>query len=276
MIFDALQNLFFPHEGLPILMIFSIVILFLIGAAAAILIRKKRLSRQLKILLLSVAFIFGGILLGGFPNLVLVIQNIFANLTQPSVWGLLLLRLSIFLGLTFFFGRFFCGFVCPLGAAQELASISRFKTKVNPERMYQERTSLIRWGFFLVYVAVSIIWGLEATLFMNPINGFLFLWTPFNILIAIAAIIAIATVLASFFVYRPYCRFFCPFGALAALLGRFSPLKLRRTEDCTECGICEKICPTQEAYAESEKGECYYCNRCMEACRQDAIEYSTK
>ena len=247
-----------------------------VGLAAAILIRKKRLTRNLKILLLLVSFMFGGLVLGGVPNVVLIIQNIFADLPIPSQWLPLLMRTMIFLGLTLFFGRIFCGYVCPLGAAQELASISKFKTKVNPKRVYQKRTTLIRWVFFIVYASISVIWGLEATLFMNPINGFLLLWTPFNILIVTAALFAVASVLVGIFVYRPYCRFICPFGALASLLGRFSPLKLRRTEDCTECGICEKICPTQEAYPDSNMAECYYCNRCVEACRHDAIEYTMR
>jgi polyferredoxin len=271
-----MQNLYFPHEGIRILVILAFVVTITVGLAAAILIRKKRLTKNLKILLLLVSLIFGGIILGGVPNVVLIIQNLFAELPLIGAWGSLLMRTSIFLVLTFFFGRIFCGYVCPLGAAQELVSLSRFKSKVNPKMVYQKRTPLIRWGFFLIYAAISIILGFEATLFMNPINGFLYLWTPFNILILAALVGAIATILVGIFVYRPYCRFICPFGALAALFAKFSPLKLRRTEDCNECGLCEKVCPTQEAHAESDMAECYYCYRCIDACRHDAIEYSMR
>jgi len=271
---EILQNLYFPHEGNRLLVISAFVVLISVGLSAAILIRKKKFNKRLKIVLLSISLIFGGLILGGVPNVVLLIQNLFADLIDPNLYFSLVIRLVVFLGLTLFFGRIFCGYVCPLGAAQELASIPRFKSKINPKRVYQKRPTYIRWIFFLLYAIVSLVWGLETTLFINPINGFLVLWTPFDIGIIIALGLAIITIITGIFVYRPYCRFICPFGALAALLGKFSPLKLRRTEDCTECGVCEKVCPPQVAEADSDMGECYYCARCIEACRHDAIEYS--
>jgi Fe-S-cluster-containing hydrogenase component 2 len=75
--------------------------------------------------------------------------------------------------------------------------------------------------------------------------------------------------IASTFIYRPFCRYICPFGAIASLVGRFSPFKIRRTDACLDCGICEKICPTLEAYRESNKGECYLCYRCIEFCKNE-------
>jgi polyferredoxin len=186
------------------------------------------------------------------------------------------LRLLIFLGLTVFFGRIFCGYVCPLGAIQEIASMIRFKPKLDYGRTYKKRKDFLRWGFFAIYAICSIIFGLQASLFLNPINGFLIFWTPFNVGILVAFLLFLATSFISVFIYRPYCRFFCPFGALAALLGRISPLKIRRTKYCNECGICEKICPTLEGFKYSTKGECYYCNRCIDFCTNEMFIDNTK
>ena len=232
-------------------------------------IRSQKLNNKLKVLLLAISFVFGGIILGGVPNVVLVIQHIFADFLFPNRWAFLLLRLSIFLGLTFFFGRIFCGYVCPLGAVQELASMIRFKPKLNYNRTYKKKKTYLRWGFFAIYAIFSMIWGLELTLFMNPINGFLIFWTPLTVSIFVAFIIFMLTIVVSFFIYRPYCRFFCPFGALAFLFGKISPLKIRRTPHCTECGVCEKICPTLEGFRKSKKGVCYLCYRCMEFCSNE-------
>jgi polyferredoxin len=218
---------------------------------------------------LSISFIFGGLILGGVPNVVLVIQHIFADLLYLNRWVFLLIRLGIFLGLTLIFGRIFCGYVCPLGAVQELASIIRFKPKLDYDRKFWKKKNYLRWGFFVAYAIFSAIWGLELTLFMNPINGFLIFWTPFNLMIFVAFLIFILIIPISIFIYRPYCRFFCPFGALAFLFGKVSPLKIRRTPYCTECGICEKICPTLEGFDISEKGECYYCYRCIDFCTNE-------
>ena len=266
---EFIQSLYFPHRDIILLVILSFIILISVGLLAAILLRSQKLDNKSKLVLLSISFIFGGIFLGGVPNVVLVIQHIFADIIFPNRWALLLIRLSIFLGLTLIFGRIFCGYVCPLGAMQELASMIRFKPKLDYDRKYWKKKNYLRWGFFAIYAIASIIWGLEITLFMNPINGFLIFWTPLNLVIFVAFLIFLLIIPISIFIYRPYCRFFCPFGALAFLFGKVSPLKIRRTPYCNECGICEKICPTLEGFGLSTKGECYYCYRCIDFCTNE-------
>ena len=265
---ELVQSLYFHHSYSIILIVLSFVILISVGLIAAILLRKQILNNKLKIIL-SISFIFGGIILGGVPNVVLAMQNIFADIVFLNLWVLLLIRFSIFLALTLVFGRIFCGYVCPAGAVQELASMKRFKSKLDYNKEYRKSKDYIRWVFFGIYIIFSMIWGLEGTLFMNPINGFLIFWTPSNLMIIAAFILLLIVIFASFFIYRPYCRYFCPFGALACLLGKISPLKIRRTTACIECGICEKICPTSEGFKYSVKGECYFCNRCIEFCTNE-------
>ena len=273
---EWVQSLYFPHSDNIILIILAFVVLISVGLLAVIFLRNQKMNNRLKILLLAISFIFGGIILGGVPNVVLVIQHIFADIIFPNRLVSLLIRIFIFLGLTLIFGRIFCGYVCPLGAVQELASMVRFKTKLNYNRRYSKKKSFLRWAFFAVYAIASLIWGLEVTLFMNPINGFLVFWTPLDLTIFIGFIFLILTIFVSFFIYRPYCRFFCPFGALAFLFGKVSPLKIRRTPYCNECGICEKICPTLEGFEFSTKGECYYCNRCIDFCNNEMFIDSGK
>jgi polyferredoxin len=276
LIYQTSTELYFPHIDIKILVVLSFIILISVGLLSAILIRKQKLNNKLKIILLSSSFIFGGIILGGVPNVVLVFQHIFADIVVPNLWLLLLVRILIFLGLTLVFGRIFCGYVCPLGAVQELASMIRFKPKLDYNRKSQKRKNILRWIFFGLYAIFSMVWGLEATLFMNPINGFLILWTPLSFVIIMAFIPMVIIIFVSIFMYRPYCRYFCPFGALACLLGRVSPLKIRRTTACLECRICEKICPTLEGFEYSTKGECYLCNRCIDFCTNEMFIDSQK
>jgi polyferredoxin len=266
---ELVQSYYFHHSYSNILVVLAFIILISVGLIAAILLRKQKLNSKSKIILLSTSLIFGGIILGGVPNVVLAFQHIFADILYLDLWVLLIIRISIFLALTLVFGRIFCGYVCPAGAAQELASMRRFKSKLDYDKEYKKIKGYLRWIFFGIYIIFSIIWGLEGTLFMNPINGFLIFWTPSNIMIIIAFILLLVIIFASFFIYRPYCRYFCPFGALACLLGKISPLKIRRTTACLECGICEKICPTLEGFKHSLKGECYFCNRCIEFCSNE-------
>ena len=80
---------------------------------------------------------------------------------------------------------------------------------------------------------------------------------------------------------RIYCRYLCPFGAIASSISEYSFLKLSRSPvRCvgrTECGICEKVCPKQIRILDEPfefftgKGECNYCLKCRELCPYNAI-----
>lgn len=73
---ELLQSLYFPHSSSKVLVALAFIILISVGLTAAILIRKQKLNNKSKVILLSISFVFGGIILGGAPNVVLVIQNI--------------------------------------------------------------------------------------------------------------------------------------------------------------------------------------------------------
>ncbi|NIQ06457.1 MAG: 4Fe-4S binding protein [Candidatus Korarchaeota archaeon] len=75
----------------------------------------------------------------------------------------------------------------------------------------------------------------------------------------------------SIFVYRPFCRLFCPYGAIASLVAKFSLFKLKKGDTCVNCGKCDAKCPTGNI---SQKyGECYLCGRCFRVCNVEAIAF---
>jgi len=121
-------------------------------------------------------------------------------------------------------------------------------------------------------IVVLAVFGIMLLNVFNPLSGFSFYKTIYTFTFVVPFIGLVIISIASVFLYRPWCRFLCPFGALSALTSRLTRNKLERTEDCTECGLCEKICPTQEAAANSKKTECYYCNRCVDICPVNAIK----
>ena len=75
-----------------------------------------------------------------------------------------------------------------------------------------------------------------------------------------------AILIVSVFVYRPLCRFICPFGAVFSACTAAGKTCIVRTDACIGCRKCEKVCPTGEAGAWERKPECYLCGRCIEVC----------
>jgi len=247
---------------------------------------KSRMKKSISIVILILSIGLGGILLGAVPNAILpILQVIMAFRGKSPILGVIpmVVILVMLLLSTFLIGRMFCGYACPLGALQELTSKLNFKSSIKKQKKTkyaiktsQKTANIIRWSFFLISAIISVVWGISIAQIINPFSGFKVFTPPFSVALLIPLISLIVITALSFFIYRPWCRYLCPFGAISTLTSRYSIYSLSRTDDCNECGLCEKICPTQEAFSDSKKGECYYCNRCVEICPNDAIKMKKK
>jgi len=161
-------------------------------------------------------------------------------------------------------GRVFCGHVCPPGALQELAYLAPWKKVKMPSSM----TAAVRWGVFAAMVVVSVLFSFNLTKALG-------LQDLFKLVLGPGFFIFLAIILISTVVYRPFCRFICPFGALSSLFAGRSIFGIRRNKNCVECGRCEKVCPPQ-VLSQRAGSECYLCGRCIGICQKDALEYSKK
>jgi polyferredoxin len=67
-----------------------------------------------------------------------------------------------------------------------------------------------------------------------------------------------------------WCRYLCPYGALAGLVSRLSPIKVRRNDEkCAHCHACTTHCPTQIDVENStvvKSAECFGCLTCVSRC----------
>ncbi len=269
----------------PISEILTAIIWLLVMVVTLILVYKKKLIQIASIIILTIVFIVTGIIFGAQPNPVLPFQNLIMRIEMGETL-LLILRsfniTAILLLTTFFFGRIFCGYACALGAIQELMSKFQFKSNLKDQKnkktiyLNPKIAFYIRIGYFIIFIISGIVWGLAVVQYLNVFEGFKIIKNPGFPIVGIPAILIGIIIITSIFIYRPWCRLFCPFGALADFTSRVSLFKLRRTDACNDCGLCEKICPTQEAERDSLKGECYLCNRCVEICPQNAIEMKRK
>ena len=241
-------------------MIYAIIALFII----VYLFHKDKFNRKIGYLFFTISALMGFLVFAPmFPNQlqILLLGNV-KQLGAPI--QIALIGIVLFIILTFVFGRLFCGYLCPIGTLQEIVYLIPLK-----KLKIKNKTPLIifRLIFFIAFVVLSVIFAMGILTYF----GF---YDFFNLNInSIFFYILLILLAASIFVYRPFCRFFCPYGTLLSLASIKGLFKLQRNADCVDCKKCEIICPTNEAGENDLKQECYLCNRCKNVCSVDAIEY---
>lgn len=158
--------------------------------------------------------------------------------------------------LSFLFGRHYCGYLCPVGAVQEIAYLVPVPKYVPHRKFLIITIRLIVFGTFIL-TALLASFGL---LFFFGIVDF------FKVTLTTATVVFILVIIISVFLYRPFCRLICPFGAIASLAAVPAVFRIRRTGACIRCRKCERACPSDEAGADDAKAECYLCGRCIGIC----------
>ena len=241
-------------------MIYAIFSLFIL----AYLFHKDKFDRKIGYLFLILSTLIGFLVFAPmFPNqLQLLLLGNVKQLGAPL--PIAILGLVLFTILTFVVGRIFCGYLCPIGALQEIVYLIPIKKlKIKNKTL----PIVFRMIFFVAFVVLAVIFSMDVLTFF----GF---YDFFNLNInSIFFYIFLVLLTTSIFVYRPFCRFFCPYGALLSLASIKGLFKLKRNANCVDCKKCEVICPTNEAGRNDLKQECFMCNRCKDVCPVDAIEY---
>lgn len=87
-------------------------------------------------------------------------------------------------------------------------------------------------------------------------------------------IVTVLVVTAMLFTYRPWCRLFCPLGAIYGLFNGVSAVFLRfRRDRCIACGLCSEPC--RYGVVTAERANDPRCIRCLECTRCGAFTLDT-
>ena len=78
-------------------------------------------------------------------------------------------------------------------------------------------------------------------------------------------------------IYRPFCQYLCPLGAIYGWFNRFSLVQIRwEKESCISCMACKKACPVNLPPEKiSLSPECIKCGKCIHACPVDCLHFGT-
>ncbi len=187
-------------------------------------------------------------------------------------------------------GRFVCGWLCPFGLIQDLLHKIPFVKKISifrGDRLLRK----LKYVIFLVFVillpmfvvdmlgqgapyfcklicpAGTLEGGIPLVLLnsaMRTAVGWLYAWK--NVLLVVIVLLSVV-------IYRPFCKYICPLGAVYSV---FNPIAVFRyrvdKEACVHCGACAKACKMQVDPSETPNHpECIRCGSCKKVCPTGAI-----
>jgi len=189
--------------------------------------------------------------------------------------GLTIFMAALLIGLLLRKG--FCGWICPVGFASNLAESACRKLK-----LLQKSPAWLDYPLLSLKYLLLFFFSYLILLQMDLASIEAFNKSTYNLVVdakmmffflapsTLSLWVLIFLVVISFFLRNFWCRYLCPYGALLGLLAIGSPLKIRRKEEnCIDCKKCDRICPGSirvSAKKNVRSPECIGCGECVSAC----------
>ena len=187
-------------------------------------------------------------------------------------------------------GRFVCGWLCPFGLLQDLLYKIPFRKKLRklPGERWLRTLRYVALGLFVIILPLFVVdivgqgqpWFCEyicpsgtfmagvPLVLLNPgirgAIGWLFDWK---------VLLLVLFVLLSVIVWRPFCRYLCPLGAIYGPFNKIALFRFRIDHThCTDCGECQKACKMDiPVHKNPNSVACVRCLDCQRACPAGCI-----
>ena len=197
--------------------------------------------------------------------------------------------LGILLLFGILFGRWICGFLCPFGLIQDL--LHKIKT---PKIRKSAVTRALSYLKYIILVVFVVVLPLIYAAYSFPMPAFCKYICPSGTLLGAGGLLAnennssmfsmlgplftwkfcllVVFIVGCVFIYRFFCRFFCPLGAIYGLFNRISILGIKLEKPkCVDCGLCIGTCEMDIRHVGDH--ECISCGKCVNVCPTGAISY---
>lgn len=185
------------------------------------------------------------------------------------------------------FGRMICGWLCPFGLVQEL--VYKLKTPKVQKSPITRLLSCFKYVLLVFFVfVIPIMYALRDTplpafckyicpagtleggvlLLSNAVNAsYLSMLGP---LFSWKFLLMVSILVGCVFIFRLFCRFICPLGALYGVFNKFSFFGIQvEKHKCIHCGLCTAHCKADIKYPGDR--ECISCGACVDGCPTKAI-----
>jgi MauM/NapG family ferredoxin protein len=227
------------------------------------------------------------------------------EIIRRALWSLILIAATLAIG------RFFCAYLCPLGATLDFLDPLFFR-KTTRQRLHLDASLRHTKYIILIVFLGAALAGLSLVYLLDPLALLTRLYTfvlypliitllnlilealrpllqamgwmglsrlhypqPIYYMPLITLLIFGGIIAFSRVTPRFWCRYLCPLGALLSLISPLGLFKRRVNPDCTECLKCQTDCPMGAAAdgTGTHLPECIQCRTCADVCPEGAVSF---
>ncbi|MFO7915707.1 MAG: 4Fe-4S binding protein [Candidatus Krumholzibacteriales bacterium] len=270
------------------------IIMLAIGIFAFILLKSGKMNRKAKVAILLISLTIFGIA-GNFISALGLQPSPVCAAVKPFLLGLrapFMVFLSVIMLLTLLGPKLFCGWVCPVGAVQELISMISDKLGIRRWNFSFRLSNGVRIALLAAFFLLSVTSVIHLTRSSSqvPVSLYYYFNAFHGLTIESQGSFAgyirnylpfILTFLMAFILYRPYCHFICPIGLYTNIVEQFAIFRVSLNQrNCNNCSLCIRKSPCKalpHIVGKSKfRADCFACNRCLHYCRRDGFIISMK
>jgi ferredoxin-type protein NapH len=195
-------------------------------------------------------------------------------------WGFVL-GLAVPVSLALIFGRVFCAYVCPAS----LAFYTMFRIRHVLEKWFLlpdlKLNRGFAWGVLIGGTGAAIwaghgVWSLILPYF--AVGQTLFHGIAMGTLSISLGSIVFFALLDLFFGPQFTCRYVCPTGRLLGFIGRRSLVSVRRDANrcIDQCNTCAEVCPMNVSPKLDQTVDCSLCGACLTMCPSNCLSVGNR
>ncbi|MCX8027841.1 MAG: 4Fe-4S binding protein [Thermodesulfovibrionales bacterium] len=206
------------------------------------------------------------------------LETVFASKTFTILSFISVIPIII---LYLFFGRAFCGWICPFDLLFSLNEKMRiFLTKKPSKKLVNNKKTI---SFLIAFFFLTMSALISIPVFTNYLSHltnlyraitlgyFAFMDLPFEISVFLFSFgMLLSFIVFDLFSPRLWCKVICPVGRTYGVFNKVSILTIKRdTKTCIQCRACDDVCYMEIKPSNKEAirdMDCIMCGRCIDTC----------